>query len=152
MSEIEIAAREIRHLNAVFQPGDRFVIGSMDERTLAAMRSQRQIIPLTVENYAHQIARRPLGTVGAGFTEAELRERGILSRPVGEVVQERRMIEATLEGAEPYLSYFIQANKRGNFVFYSVLDAEGVLLRPNAFKKLEAAQQFLRDLSTARAA
>ena len=152
MSEIEIATREIRHAQYVFEPGDRFRPCAMDERTLYALRTQRQVVPLTPENYANQIARRPLGTIGAGFTEAELIERGIISRPVGEVVKERKQVEATLEGAEPFLSYFIQPMKRGNFVFYSVLDAQGQLLRPNAFKTIEKAQQFLRELSTQAAA
>lgn len=148
MSNIEIATREIRHAQFVFQPGDKFTPGNMDERTLAALRRQRQIIPLTPENYANNIARRPLGTIGAGFTEAELIERGILSRPVEEAVKERKQTEAVLEGTTPFLSYFIKAEKKGPFVFFSVLDAQGELLRPSAFKKREAAEQFLRELST----
>lgn len=259
-----------------FKPGDLFdpPAGALTERQVASLKNINRVLPLTRENYARAIARRPAGTVGRGFTEAYLIERGIIDPPAApaekpvitgevkdipepvqnsstltmaeaasldvdaieedapaeadaaaatvehldwstypealadwseeqhqafnewfdaipddavvtfdndahisvlEAFQKRRLdtmpaapvdpdkvvikplpkIDDPLQvliGATPFGAYFIKPKKAGNFTLFDVYNAEGKLLREKAFRSMEAAETFLTDLSTGKAA
>lgn len=163
---LEIAfINDLRLGDTTLQGGDLFDAarhlsrGAVDERLLGILRNQARIKPLTKENYAIWRARNGPAWVGRGFTEAELRERGIID-PDADAAAAKAAAEA--KAAEPkeraarepkgdpieYEGCLIQAYQVGRFTNYDVADKDCELLRAKPFKSLDYAKKFIDELKT----
>lgn len=113
-----------------------------------------QIVPLGRLAYRTLMVQRPAGTVGKGFTIAELVERGILDADEGAALESKKPVQHTgaIGELEAYGDYFIRSKKIGNFTNYDVLDANQKLLRDKAFRTRDKAIAFLDELAAAKQA
>lgn len=140
---IEIATRDIRHGNRIYQPADRVPPEDFDERTIGMLRQQGQVVPLTRDNYANTVARHPQGHVARGFTAEKLIELGIID----EVPVAAEKIDLTGEVGEliPYRGHHIRAKQNGdsNFYLYDPLNQDGSPMRDKSFRGLDRAKEFI---------
>lgn len=78
---VEMALRFFKAGGLSFEPGDKFEprnIPDMDELSVSFLRKQHFVGNLNREAYEACMTMRPLGAIGAGFTEAFLYAAGIL--------------------------------------------------------------------------
>lgn len=165
----EIVTTQIKHIDTVFEPGDGIDLdqylrnGSLNERLVDSFRRTGQVVPLTREAYQNQIARRPKGTIGRGFTRPYLEQKGIIdplppkvkaAKPEGQPQADAKTTPAPVTEIEVPANAvkvgenFIVPFERGNFKFFNVVDKDGRLLRPSAFRKQEKAVEYLESLQT----
>jgi len=162
-----------------YEPGDlietqqAMTRGDLNERLVDTLQRQARIRPLTRENFDLAIRRRDpaLEFPPAGFTRAYLLEKGIIdAEAVATADPEAAKAPAGKKKGPPAASapridevkptdqseavgpYFMTPNKRGNFLHWSVTDADGKLLRDRAFKDKAKAIEFLTGLMPAQPA
>lgn len=132
----------------------------LNERLVRLMREQDKIGKVTPETFKIAVARRPAGSPWPprGFTEAYLLESGLIEpeaapeppaprkavkdKPPGQPRTVITHVERTADAVQVG-EYFLQPKKRGNFVFYDAIKADGSLLRDKGFKSIEAGSAFL---------
>lgn len=152
-----------------FEMGDRFdedgVLkrGEMNESSVRVWKNHGFVIPLTRENYANMIAHRPEGTIGRGFTKAELVTMGIIdaddvATPANQVpVREKAPKPAKEKRSGPDMTpirgeafqhngHVITTIKQGRFTLWETTNSAGELLRDKNFRKREDAEAFIDDL------
>jgi hypothetical protein len=113
-----------------------------DDHLERKMRHQGYLGPLTRDNYQRAIARRPAGTIGRGFEPAYLKDLGIIdTAPVAE--ERTHTPEAQAMDVIIYRDHRITPVKVGPFTQFEVANADGELLRPQRFRKLDTAEAFV---------
>lgn len=146
-----------------FEPGDKFDAdryvsrGDLTERDVLILERHRFIAPLDRTNYQNAIARRPPGTIGAGFSPVFLRELGIIDEvPAAPAPKPRAAAKpvAPKPLSEPmdYKGRLIVPVQVGRFRQFDVTTKAGELLRPQRFRKVDTAQAFIDELPPLEAA
>lgn len=137
-----IFATNLRHGKRLLERGDRYDRQALafSEEVHRGLTLSGQVVPLTRETYAAQMAHRPPGTVGRGFTAAMLLEDGIIS---AEQAEQAPTLPADVV---LYKGYRIVTWVAGIQRLKGVENPAGEPMRAQRFQSLEKAQRFIDAL------
>lgn len=126
-SQTYIARRSFKAGGRDLLPGDRVVPARLDftDRRFAQMISGRFVEPLTRESYTTAMTAREKGTMGAGFSHAELVAAGILDDGPAKAKAPKAAEDLIPSDADAFGKFWIKGHKAGKTTRFDVYEGAG---------------------------